>query len=277
MQILPIYLYANTLDAILDLDPTVRGVNRVMYQRDLTLQKGIKNQIRIQFKNSDQKRVSISDTQTFVFSLIDMNTQQLVLTKPLEILESNTATKGLALLTIDEVDTIDLDKSSYKYSVKMSNTDGSYSPTYSDTYYNVAGTAYLLNDINPILKPSTEITEFQKSFNGETNLYEHKSGNVYANPGQNGNTALHTIAFYLTGYKGTVYIQGTLSNSPHSFGKYTTITSKTYNGFTGIDYLNFNGVFSYIRVMHIPSTAPAESDNDNPAFYGKFDKFLYRS
>lgn len=277
MQTLPIYLYPNTIDAILDLDPTILGVNRIMYQRDLTLQKGLKNQIRVQFKNSDQKRVSISNTQTFVFSLIDMNTQQLILTKSLEILETNTATRGLALLTLNENDTIDLDRSSYKYSVKLSNNDGSYSPTYADTYYSAAGTAYLLNDIDPVLKPSQEIKEFQKSFNGETFLYEHKSGNLYSYPNQNGNSALHTLAFYLTGYKGTVLVQGTLSNSPHSFGKYATIASRTYNGFTGIDHLNFNGVFSYIRVMHIPAKAGSESDNDNPSYYGKFDKLLYRS
>jgi hypothetical protein len=68
MQILPVYLYPNTLDVILDLDPTVQGVNQVMYQRDLKIQKGIKNQVRIQFKNSDQKRIPISDTTNFVFN-----------------------------------------------------------------------------------------------------------------------------------------------------------------------------------------------------------------
>ena len=40
MQSLPIYLYPNTLDVILDLDPNVLGVNRVMYQRDLKIQNG---------------------------------------------------------------------------------------------------------------------------------------------------------------------------------------------------------------------------------------------
>ena len=90
MQNLPIYLYDNTLDVILDLDPTIRGVNRVMYQRDLKIQKGIKNKIRIQFKNSDQKRISISNTQTFVFTMFDAISQQLVLEKQLEVLEEST-------------------------------------------------------------------------------------------------------------------------------------------------------------------------------------------
>ena len=119
MQILPIYLYSNTLDVILDLDPTVRGVNQVMYQRDLTIQKGIKNQVRIQFKNSDQKKVSISNTQTFVFSMFDAIDQRQIIEKRLEVLEENTGTKGIALLTLSESDTVDLTRTSYKYTVKM--------------------------------------------------------------------------------------------------------------------------------------------------------------
>jgi len=277
MQNLPIYLYANTLDAILDLDAATKGVNRVMYQRDLKIQKGIKNQIRIQFKNSDQKRVSIANTQTFVFSLIDMNSQRLVLEKTLEVIETNTATRGLALLTLNESDTLDLDSGNYKYNVKLQDLSGGYLPIYSDTYYGVAGTAQVLNDVYPVLQPSQEVTTFQKSFNGETDLYEHKSGNIYSYPEYNGNTALHTIAFYLTGYRGTVYVQGTLSNTPASFGKWSTIAAKDYDGFSGIDWLNFNGVFTYIRVMHIPATKAGESDNDNPSYFGSFDKFLYRS
>jgi hypothetical protein len=277
MQILPIYLYSNTLDVILDLDSTVRGVNQVMYQRDLTIQKGIKNQVRIQFKNSDQKKVSISNTQTFVFSMFDAIDQRQLVEKRLEVLEENTATRGLALLTLSESDTIDLTRTSYKYTVKMQDTDGTYLPTYANTYYGVAGTLHVAQDAFPVLQPSQEITSFQRSYNDAIHKYEHRSGNVNAYPEYNGNTALHTMAIYMTAYKGTVYIQGTLDNSPVSSGSYVTISTKVYNGFTGIDCINFTGVFTYIRVMYVPATAPAESQNDNPAYYGSLDKVLYRS
>lgn len=276
MQHLPVYLYANALDVILDLDATIRGVNQVMYQRDLKIQKGIKNQVRIQFKNSDQKRVSISNTQTFVFSMFDAINQRLIVEKELEVLEVNTATRGLALLTLNESDTLDLDKSSYQYSVKLLDTDGSYTPTYNDTYYGMAGTLQLLNDVFPVLQDSTTISSFLKSFNAGTSLYEHKSGNIYAFPEFNGNNALHTVAFYLTGFKGTVYIQGSLDNSPTGDGSYSTLDTVVYDGFTGIDYVNFTGVYTYIRIMYIPAKAPTDTDNDNPAFFGSFDKALYR-
>ena len=275
MQNLPIYLYANTLDAILDLDTTVIGANRTMYQRELLIQKGIKNSIRIQFRNSDQKRISVT-TSTFMFSMYDALNQRLVLEKPLTILEENTATRGLALLTLTESDTVDLERSSYKFAVKKLDTDGTYLPTYADTYYSVAGTAKILSDVFPVLQPSQEIVSFLKSFNGETDLYEHKSGNIYAYPEYNANQALHTVALYMTAFRGTVYIQGTLDNTPASFGRYANIAVRTYDQFTGIDYVNFQGIFSYIRIMFVPATKPADSTNDDPTYYGKFDKALYR-
>ena len=278
MQNLPVYLCPNKLDITLDLDATVRGVNQVMYQRDLKIQKGIKNQVRIQFKNSDQKKVRIYNTQTFVFSLFDAVNRRLLLEKELTVLDNaTTSTKGTALLTLTESDTLDLDRSSYQYSVKLQDTDGTYLPAYANTYYGMAGTLHLSNDIYPVLQDSVQVTTFTKTYNDDIQLYEQKSGNIYASPEYNGNTALHTAAVYLTNYKGTVYIQGTLDNSPDSNSNYSTIVSKTYNGTSGIDYFNFNGVFTYIRILHIPAKGPTDPDNDNPAFFGSLDKVLYRS
>ena len=277
MQILPIYLYSNKIDVTLDLDATIRGVNQVMYQRDLTVQKGIKNQIRIQFKNSDQKRISISTTQTFVFSMFDAINQRLIIEKELMVLDETTSTKGMALLTLSESDTLDLDKSSYTYSVKLLDTDGSYAPAYSNTYYGVNGTLHLSNDIYPVLKDSTTVVSFLPTYNPITHLYENKSGNIYAYPEYNGNTALHTVAAYMTAYKGTVLVQATLDNNPTSDNSYYTISTKVYTGYTGTDYINFNGVYTYIRIVHIPTIGPNDPNNDNTNFSGTFDKVLYRS
>ena len=278
MQNLPIYLYPNILNVILDLDPTVKGANRVMYQRDLNIQKGIKNKIRIQFKNSDQKRISITQDDVFVFSLFDATNQRLLIEKQLEILddESTFSLRGLAELTLTESDTVDLDVGNYQFSVKKLDTDGTYLPAYSNTYYGVAGFLKLSQDIYPVLQPSQEVVAFEKIYDDSIQKYRHRSGNIYAYPEYNSNTALHTAAAYLTNYRGQLIIEGTLYDSPSNYNRYVTIASQTYNGFTGIDYFNFNGIFSYVRFTFIPATAPAESNNDNPDYYGNFDKILYR-
>lgn len=278
MQSLPIYLYSNTLDVTLDLDPTVRGVNRVMYQRDLKVQKGIKNKIRIQFKNSDQKRITISQDDVFVFSLFDTTNQRLLIEKQLTVLDDGTtlATRGLAELVLTESDTLNLDVSDYQFSVKKLDTDGTYLPAYSNTYYGVAGFLKVAQDVYPMLQPSQEVVSFEPVYDDTIQKYQYRSGNIYAYPEYNSNTALHTAAAYLTNYKGMLKIEGTLYNTPANFNRYVTIATKTYDNFTGIDYFNFNGIFSYVRFTFIPDTAPGESNNNNPEYYGSFDKVLYR-
>jgi hypothetical protein len=279
MQNLPIYLYPNSFDVILDLDSTTKGVNQVMYQRDLKIQKGIKNKLRIQFKNSDQKRITISTSTNYVFSMFDVTNQRLLLEKNLEILDDGTtlSLRGLAELTLTENDTMDLDVGDYQFSVKyLDPDDNTYLPTYSNTYYGVAGHIKISQDVYPVLQPSQEVSSFQKLYNDDIQLYQHYSGNIYAYPEYNGNSALHTVAMYMTNFKGTVSIQGTLYNSPQNSNRYVTLETRTYDDFSGIDYVNFNGIFSYVRLVFTPAKDPLDSDNDNPNYYGSFDKLLYR-
>jgi hypothetical protein len=279
MQNLPIYLYPNTLEVILDLDSTVKGVNRVMYQRELKIQKGIKNKIRVQVKNSDQKRITLGNSDVYVFSLFDATNQRLLLEKQLSVLDDGDtfSLRGLAEFTLTESDTMDLDVGNYQYSVKyLDPADHTYLPAYSNTYYGVAGTLTLLQDVYPTLQPSQEVVSFNRVYNDAISLYQHKSGNIYAYPEYNSNTALHTAAMYMTNFIGTVYVEGTLYNSPATFDRYVTIETREYNGFTGIDYVNFNGIFSFVRFTFQPAVAPSESLNNNPEYYGSFDKVLYR-
>jgi hypothetical protein len=210
--------------------------------------------------------------------MFDAINQRLVIEKPLEVLAETTGTKGMALLTLNESDTLDLDRSSYTYSVRKIDTDGTYTPAYTNTYYGMNGTLHLNNDVFPVLKDSTSITSFLPTFNASTHLYEHKSGNIYANPEYNGNSALHTAAIYMTAYRGIVLIQGTLDNNPTDDRSYDTIVTQSYNGFTGVDYANFNGVYTYIRIVHIPAAGPPPNiSNNDPTFFGSLDKVLYRS
>jgi hypothetical protein len=347
MLSLPVYLYPNVYDVILDLDTTVSGVNQVMYQRDLTIQKGVKNKIQIQFKNSDQKRVAISSSGTFVFSMFDAINQRLLLEKTINILDdtvvantvldqtqvsnilefeagttfmigqsvtgfgikpnsviisivggtvtlnnfttypvssstmltiTTSALKGLGEINFLEADTVNLEVSDYKFSVKCLDQDREYVPAYGNTYYGINGVVHLASDVYPLLQPSQTITSFLRTLNINANLYYYPSGNIYAYPEYNSNNAaLHTVAMYMTNFRGVVTIQGTLSNQPDSATSYAAIGSVTYNGTSGVDYYTFNGIYTYIRIIYTPSIKPGESTNDNPNYFGSFDKVLYRS
>jgi hypothetical protein len=212
--------------------------------------------------------------------MFDATNQRLLLTKPLQVLDDGAtlSLRGLAELTLYPSDTNMLPVSDYTYSVTYQDHDGFSVAAYSNSYYGINGTIHLHEDIYPKLAPSFEITSFLRTFNQGNNRYYYPSGNIYANPEfHSNNSALHTVAMYMTGFRGTVKIQGTLSNQPDHTDWYSDIEVLTYDNFTGIDYYNFNGVYTYIRVIYTPAVAPGDSTNDNPSYFGSFDRLLYRS
>jgi hypothetical protein len=252
-----------------------------MYQRELKIQRGVKNLIQVQFKNSDQKRINITDTSTYVFNMFDATNQRLLLTKPMTVLDdgATVALRGLAQLELVPGDTVGLDDGDYTYSVVyVDPMDGLMIPAYSNTYYGMNGTLHLSSEIYPRTRPSTEVTSFLSRFNNVSHVYQWFSGNMYANPEYHSNgAALQTLAIYMTDFIGTVTVQGTLSNQPDSMVAYSTIDTRTYSSYSGIDYLNFNGIYTYIRVIFTPAIKPGDSTNDNPSYYGSLDKVLFRS
>jgi hypothetical protein len=264
---------------MLDLDNNI-GIHQTMYQQPLTIQKGVRSTIQLQFKNSDQKRLNIS-TQTFVMNVFDPTNNTLMLSKQLDILDTASTTtnalKGIGQVTFTEVDTLEAEPKNYRFSVTRLESDGSYSPAYTNTYYGVAGTLEIRNDVYPALKPSQEITNFQRNYNATASKWEYSTGNLRANPEFQAGTALHTVAFYMTGFKGRVLVEGTLENSPGTYSYFATLGTKTYFNYTGVGYVNFNGLFSYIRVRYIPDANPVTGLNDDTTYSGTFDKVQYRS
>ena len=309
---LPVYLYPNKFVITLDLDEN-RGVNNVMYQRNLTIQKGLKNTVQIQFKNSDQKPVPVHG-MTFVFNAFGPDNRTL-LSKRLDVVDDGTtlSTRGLANLTISESDTIDLETAFYTFSVTALDADSTYTPAYSNTYYGVNGTLEVRSDVRPVLKPSNEVESWWMFRNTDPGVlrYEFFSGNIPANAGFHSNEALHTVALYMTGYTGTVIVQGCLDNTPSGAGSadrgyaeirdltspntgdsWAILNELTYDGFTGIDYVNFTGNWTYIQIKWVPDAQNIAGalqnfmDSSNPnnptpghEYFpsGRLDKALYRS
>lgn len=279
---LPVYLYPNTFELLLDLDDNQR-IHNIMYQRDLTIQKGVKNKIQLQFKNSDQKPVPVSSS-SFKFTMFDRTNQRKVIEKDITILdEGTTATRGLAVLNLLEGDTWGIDCADYQFSItQYDETDNTYTPAYANTYYGMVGTIHLQHDLMPALQKSLTVTQFQKNLNRDPGAqrYEFDSGNLPGNPSFHHNGEYHTMAVYMTNYTGWVYAQGSMDNTPPPSGAvstYADIESRYYTSFTGIDYFNFQGVWSYTRLRYVPDIGPYPGLNDQTQYTGTVDKLLYRS
>jgi len=245
------------------------GRNSKVYDRRLTLHRGVNNPITFTFKNEDQKAQDIT-SKTYEFNMIDSETKKSVLTKTLTILDdgSTVSTKGDASCTITEGDLLPLDAKFYNFAVREVKSDGSREITYSDTGYAAAGTIELLDGAYPEFVASTEIASFTSAQGPLTNT----SGSIDARPGINNNKALHTIAVYTKNFSGSMRVQGTMSSTPSS-GDWFDITmdgeanpTNTFTNSTTVTNYNFTGVFHNIRFTW-------GNDTGNT---GLIDKILYR-
>ena len=245
------------------------GRNSKVYDRRLTLHRGVNNPITFTFKNEDQKAQDIT-SKTYEFNMIDSETKKAVLTKTLTILDdgSTVSTKGDASCTITEGDLLPLDAKFYNFAVREVKSDGSREITYSDTGYAAAGTIELLDGAYPEFVASTEISSFTASGGPLT----YTSGAIDARPGINNNKALHTIAVYTKNFSGTLRIQGTMSASPGSSDWFditvdgAASTANTFSNSTTVTNYNFYGVYHNVRF----------SWGNNSGNTGVIDKILYR-
>ena len=283
MQNLPVYLYTNLFEVTLDLDENTR-IRQVMYQRPLKIQKGVKNTVRVQFKNSDQKLLNINNRnfKMYVYDISD--DRSLVLSKNIQVLDVGStatvyATKGLGEVVFAENEIQDIDSKPHNFSIVEIDDDGSESPSYSNTYYDVAGTMEIKDEVFPKFRPSIEISNFQRFYNSDVAKlqWEYDTGNIRTYPERLKKSSIQTVAYYLRNFKGTVLLEGTLENSPTTYGRYALIDTKTYNGTSGVDYVNFTGLFTHIKITYIPAKNPTTGVNDDTVYAGFFDKVLIRS
>jgi hypothetical protein len=268
MNKLPVYLYSNKLEVILDLDEN-KGIHKIMYQRKLKIQKGFKDSIQIQFKNSDQKPVSLTTSTTYRFDMIDSSGRQLVLSKPLTILDDHvsTSTKGLALATFDPIDTINLQATSYKFIVKKDNGDGTFTPAYSNTYYGITGEVEVVQDGFAVGYPIQTIDirrlestkEYDRTFGSMGYIFttEWLRPVVQATTNATTSTAMITLA----SFAGEITVEGTLDNNPSPAGSANAqaFTVTNYISSTpaqGIIQLSWNGSFTAVRFKIKPTPNP---------------------
>jgi len=265
MQTVSRYLLSNLVIGYIN---GYHGRNSKVYDRRITLHKGVSNPVSFTFKNEDQKAQDIT-TKTYEFNIIDSETKKSALTRNLSILDdgSTVSTKGTASITISEGDLLDLDAKFYNFSVREVKSDNSREITYADTGYNAAGTLEILDGAYPDAVNSTSIS----SFTVTDGPLAKTSSSIDAKPGINNNKALHTIAVYTKNFSGALRVQGTMASSPTG-ADYFDITLDgqsspvTFSSSTTVTNYNFYGVYTNVRF----------SWGNDTGNNGIIDKILYR-
>ena len=257
MQLVPRYLVKNQTEVISNGTGFVVEYKPV-YSRQLKIYKGIDNVLDFRVLNADQKPVSIIN-KIPVIMIFDEN-QRLVIQRDCTVLETTTPSKvGMLNVTITENDLLNLKQQYLSYSIHIQDGDAK-ELTYSSSYFDNKGTIYLDGHSLPAPLESATLSTFTEET--ENNWC---SESVDAQPAINGNSALHTVAMYFNDYSGDITVQGTLDNQIVGTTQWADIETASYQNNSTVEYINFNGVFSHVRVC----------SNSNPA--DKITKILVRN
>ena len=258
MQLTPRYLVKDKTTIVADLATGTITEYRPVYAKELKTYRGINNVLTFEIKNNDQKPVSILNTYTPKFVAYD-NTNTLVIEKTGTILETTTPSfKGQFTVEITENDLLNIEDQFLSYSIFLINdSDNTNVLTYSNSHFESCGTIIVDSCAFPGPKESYAIESFVE--NDEV----YTSGYISAEAGLNGNEALHTAVIYSSSFEGAVTIQGSLENdTPEDWVDITTTNLATPIEPT---YINFNGVFKFLRAKYTTSNL------------GTIDKILVRN
>jgi hypothetical protein len=246
MQFTSRYLVNNRINIIANVAGFVTEY-RPVYQRQIQVYKGIDNVLQFKLLNAEQKPVTSIEEYTPKFVAFDEN-KNLIIERDCVILQETDSTiitnKGLFTVTITENDLLNVKDQFLHYNIYLVNSNGAKSITYADAHFSNSSVIKVSSDAFPAPRASKEILFLDSQENGSYWVTNAE----YAQPGINGNEALHTVVVYSDGYVGTITVQATLDNQIEVGTDWADIATLTFDGTeTEPVPINFNGVFNYLR------------------------------
>lgn len=227
-----------------------------VYAKSLTINKGVDNVLLFEFINQEEKPVNITGS-SFVFRLMSQSGTDLLLEKPMDILN---AALGRVKVVLDSADTIDIVPQPGSYSIQR--TAGSYvQAAYVDANSQARADCNIVDSVLPAFVPSAELTiptiygKAPQMQPGPTNwpdwaltpppvnttqLTEFFSSFIPTN-GQR----LTTIKMDLDVFTGTIKVQAAEN---YESVWYDVTASTTYLAHTGTIYINVEGYYPLLRV-----------------------------
>ena len=217
---------------------------RPVYSRNLQVYKGIDNVLEFKLINPDQKQLDV-DRYTPKFVAFDENKNMVIERDGVNLQEGDSTAytkKGLFSVTVTENDLLNVKDQYLSYNIYLVDYDDTKVLTYSNEWFDSAGVIRVSSSAFPGPLESKVIDTFVL----DNDVWYSET--IEAQPGINGNEALHTAAVYSDSYTGDVVVQGTLENQVTGTTNWADVSTTTLTGSeTEPTPINFNGVFTYIR------------------------------
>jgi len=217
---------------------------RPVYSRNLQVYKGIDNVLEFRLINPDQKPLDV-DRYTPKFVAFDENRNMIIERDGVNLQEGDSTAytkKGLFSVTITENDLLNVKDQYLSYNIYLVDYDETKVQTYANEWFDSAGVIKVSGSAFPGPSSSYNVGNFLP----DNGVWYSEA--LDAQPGINGNEALHTAAVYTDSYVGDVVVQGTLENQVTGSTNWADITTVSFTG-SEIEPkpVNFNGVFNHLR------------------------------
>jgi hypothetical protein len=237
MQLLPRYLVNNTTTVIADMAGFITEY-RPVYSRHIQVYRGIDNVLDFKLVNADQKPITTLANYTAKFQAFD-EAKNLIVEHNGVIVN---ASKGLFKVTISANDLLNIQQQYLSYNIHLLDSNSDAVLTYSGAHFANDGIIFVSDQAFP----GPRDTQIVDTFLGEGGAWSSES--VNAEPGVNGNEALHTAVVYTDSYVGDVVVQATLDNQIIGDTVWADVTTVTLDGTESEPTpVNYNGVFTYVR------------------------------
>jgi len=243
MQLLPRYLVKQRANIVANVAGFVTEY-RPVYSKQLQVYKGIDNVLEFKTYNADQRPTRITAFTPKFVAFDEKN--NMVIEKDGTVLDDGgTKKKGLFSVTLTENELLNIQQQYLNYNIYLEELDGNKVLTYSHSNFDNDATIYVNSQTFPGPLATHSVTSF---FQEGVNTDAWYSSSIDAQPGINGNEALHTAVSYTNSYVGDLIVQVTLDNQITNGTYWADVATLTFTGSeTEPVPVNFNGVFSHLR------------------------------
>ena len=231
------YLYTQNIRGV-TIDERVANTMSLYYTPHIKLYKGVGQTVRFEFRNRDNKKVSILG-KTVELVITDKDAGTSLLTKTVQDIN---AAQGTGSIRFESSDFLNLPSKFYTYGLKITDAENLENPVFTDDSYNCAGTLELEDGVYPTFVAS-RVENFATGNIGST---------IFIEESVNRNSALHTAQVsFDSSFTGTLDIQVSLSSKTQSLDTtdFYTLKTITYTSQTQSDIVSFKGIYSAIRFI----------------------------
>jgi len=240
MQLLPRYLVSNKTNVVANEAGFVTEY-RPVYTRQLKVFTGIDNVLDFKLLNADQKPIDLANYSLIKFQAFDENKSLIIEHDATYVNQS----KGLFKVTISENDLLNVKSQFLSYALYLIDTNNDKVITYTEPHFAGCGTIHVDTCQYPGPRETYSVTTFTEV---SEDVPYWTSETLNAEPGINGNEALHTAVVYTNNYIGDVVVQATLDNQVSDGTDWADVSTISFTGSeTEPTPVNFNGVFNHLR------------------------------